>query len=154
MRRSRRKKSGGGRGRGPTRPVPPRLLLVAAASFLIALAYLWGREQTLASARRVETLRGTQEALQRSVDRLELEMSVVHSSDRIVELARQRLGLDFPNEPIRTIAVAPAPGRRGPDIWTYVENAVVMAVEGMQRHLSPEAQARERSALPDTTGGP
>jgi hypothetical protein len=137
----------------PSFPARSRTVLVAGAVFLIAMAYLWGRDRTLAAARRVETSRQAMEVLQRRVDRLELEVTAGLASDRIVEQARARLGLDFPDAPIPVIAVRPARGEGGPDVWTYVENALVMAVEGLERHLSPAAEASEVPARPDTSGG-
>jgi cell division protein FtsL len=136
----------------PVRSAPSRFLLLLCVGLISCLAYLWGQNQTLSAARRVEDLTQAKEALQRSVDRLALEMAGRHSSERVIELARERLGLEFPAEPIQTLAVAPAASGRGPSVWTYMENALVMAVEGMQQHLSPSADARE-AAPPDTTGG-
>jgi len=151
MNRKRRTKAG--RARIHPLPVRSRTVLVAAAAFLIAIVYLWGRDQTLAIARVVAENHQAMEVLQRRVDRLELEVTEQRSSEQIVELARERLGLDFPNAPIPVIAVLPAQGEGGPDVWTYVENALVMAVEGIERHLSPSAEASEAAALPDSTGG-
>ncbi len=128
-------------------------MVIVAAGFVIALAYLWGMNQTLALHSRIETLQESKGALQRTVDRLELEMIEMRSSDRVVELARRRLGLDFPERPVQILAVAPEAARRGPSLWTYMENAFVIAVEGIQHHLSPAAHAREVSAVPDTTRG-
>ncbi len=127
-------------------------MLLLCAGLVICLGYLWGQNETLSAARRVEDLTRTKEALQRNVDRLVMEMAGRHTGEQVVELARERLGLDFPEEPIRTLAVAPAASGSGPSVWTYMENALVMAVEGMQQHLSPSADARE-AAEPDTTGG-
>ena len=135
----------------PARRAPSRFLLLLSAGLVLSLAYLWGMNQTLSAARRVDELKQTKEALQRSVDRLALEMAGRYSSERVVELARERLGLEFPEEPIRTLAVAPAASGRGPSVWMYMENALVLAVEGMQQYLSPSADARE-TAPPDTTG--
>ena len=139
--------------RRPARPSRPRYVVLVAVGFLVCLAYLWGRDQTLARHSRIGALHQTRDALQRTVDRLELEMIELRSSDRVVELARERLGLDFPDQPIQILAVAPEAANRGPGLWTYMENAFAIAVEGVQRHLSPDAHAREVSALPDTSGG-
>lgn len=122
--------------------------------FLFAIVYLWGREQTLAAASQLETLQDQHEVLQREVDRLELEMADLRGSGHVVEEAL-RLGLVFPDRPIEVIAVSPVPTGPRPSVWTYLENALVMAVEGLQGQLSPRAWAREVApsvTLPDTTG--
>lgn len=137
----------------PARPTRPRYVLIVAAGFALSLAYLWGRNQTLVAWSRIESLNRSKEALQRTVDRLELDMIALRSSDRIVAMARERLDLDFPVQPIPTLAVVPEAANRGPSVWTYMENAFVIAVEGMQRRLSPTARAHEIAADPDTTGG-
>jgi hypothetical protein len=127
--------------------------VLVAAGFLICLAYLWGRDETLSQHGRIVALEQSRDALQRTVDRLDLEMIGLRSSDHVVELARQRLDLDFPEQPVQILAVAPEAANRGPSLWTYMENAFVIAVEGVQRHMSSDVHAREVSALPDTTGG-
>ena len=122
--------------------------------FLFALVHLWGREQTLEAAGRLETLQVEHEGLQREVDRLELEMADLRGSGHVVEEAL-RLGLVFPDSPIEVIAVSPVPTGPRPSVWTYLENALVMAVEGLQGQLNPRAWAREiapSAALPDSTG--
>ncbi len=138
---------------GPARPSRPRYVVLVAAGFLICLAYLWGRDETLSQHGRIVALEQSRDALQRTVDRLDLEMIGLRSSDHVVELARQRLDLDFPEQPVQILAVAPEAANRGPSLWTYMENAFVIAVEGVQRHMSSDVHAREVSALPDTTGG-
>jgi hypothetical protein len=128
-----------GRGRGL-----PLLLLL----FLFSLTYLWGREQILEEAGRIEGLRVQRESLQRQVDRLELEMADQRGSGHVVEEAL-KLGLVFPTSPMETIAVAPTAARPRPTVWTYLRNAAVMAADGLERELSPRAWARE--VIPDSS---
>lgn len=150
----RRKKSA--RLRWPQSPVkssPGRLGLSIAVLFLFSLAHLSGMNRTLVLAQRVEELQKSCEELQRSVDRLTLEIAQESGGGRVVELARRRLGMVFPEEQTEVLAVLPAATSRGGSPWMYFENALVIATESIQRQLSSSAQAQEE-AVPDSSGGP
>jgi len=107
--------------------------------------------RTLELAGEVEQLQRQRDAVRRKVDHLALQLAEARRSRTVVREASQRLDMRFPSEQLPVLAVQPEAVRGGPSLWTYMENALVMAAEGLQRHLSPEAMARE--AVPDSTGG-
>lgn len=142
------------RGRTPARPTHAgrgRAVLVIAAGVGLCLAYLGGMNRTLELAGEVEQLQRQRDAVRRKVDHLALELAEARRSRTVVREASERLDMRFPSEQLPVLAVQPEAVRGGPSLWTYMENALVMAAEGLQRHLSPEAMARE--AAPDSTGG-
>lgn len=130
-----------------------RLSLSIAALFLLSLIHVHGMNRTLVLADRVKELHRACEALQRSVDRLGLEIAEDNRGGRVIELAGQRLGMVFPEGQTAVLAVLPAATRRGGSFWTYVENAFVMAAKSLQRHLGSSAQAGQ-AAVADSSGGP
>jgi len=137
----------------PVKPSTGRLGLVLIAAFLLCLAHLNGINRTLELAQRVKDMQKSCDELQRSVDRLTLEIAEESGGGRVVELARQRLGMIFPQSQMEVLAVLPAATRRGGSPWTYVENALAMAAESLQHQLSPSAKAREVTT-PDSSRGP
>jgi cell division protein FtsL len=119
--------------------------------FICCLLYLGGMNRTLDLAVQVETLQQEYEALQRTVDRLELEVLTECSGQRVIELARQRLGMEFPSGRTETLAVLPTATRKGRSIRTYLENALAMTIEGVERRLYPSARAGEPVAAGSST---
>jgi cell division protein FtsL len=136
----------------PSRASGRRMGLLIALGFICSLLYLGGMNRTLYLAGQVETLQQEYEAIQRIVDRLELEVLEEHRGERVVELARQRLGMEFPPGGTEVLAVLPAATRKGRSVRTYLENAFAMTIEGVERRLYPSARAGE-PALPDSSGG-
>lgn len=123
-------------------------------SFLFALAYLGGMNRTLYLAGRVESLSQEYEALRRNVDLLELQIWEERRGGRVVELARERLGMDFPEGNMEILAVQPAATRSGPSLRTYLGNAFAMALEGVGRGINPSARAGEAVPPDSSRGGP
>jgi hypothetical protein len=136
----------------PSRPLGGRAGLAIALAFLCCLIYLSGMNRTLQLAGEVESLRQDYEAVQRLVDRLELEILEEHRGAHVVELARERLGMEFPLGQTEILAVLPAATRKRRSFGTWLENAFAMTVEGIERRLYPVARAGE-PALPDSSGG-
>lgn len=149
----RKKKVSSRRKANPVKASTGRLGLVLTAVFLLSLAHLNGMNRTLELAQRVEDLQKSCDELQRSVDRLTLEIAEESGGGRVVELARQRLGMIFPRSQTEVLVVPTAVTRRGGSPWTYIENALAMAAESLQHQLSPSAQAREAAAH-DSSRGP
>ena len=137
----------------PVKVSTGRFGVVLIAVFLLCLAHLNGMNRTLELAQRVEDMQKACDELQRSVDRLTLEIAEESGGGRVVELARQRLGMIFPHVQTKVLAVLPSATSRGGSPWTYIENALAMAAESLQPHLSPSVQAREITA-PDSSRGP
>ena len=148
----RKKKVSCRRKENPVKVSTGRLGMVLIAVFLLCLAHLNGMNRTLELAQRVEDMQKSCEELQRSVDRLTLEIAEESGGGRVVELARQRLGMIFPQVQTEVLAVLPAATGRGGSPWTYIENALAMAAESLQHQLSPSAQTREVTA-PDSSKG-
>ena len=136
----------------PSRVPGGRAGIVLLLSFLFALAYLGGMNRTLYLAGRVESLTQEYEALRRSVDLLELQIWEERSGGKVVVLARERLGMDFPQGNMEILAVQPAATRNGPSLRTYLGNALAMTLEGVERGINPSAQAGE-AAPPDSSRG-
>lgn len=136
----------------PAKVSTGRLGVVLIAVFLLCLTHLNGMNRTLELAQHVEDMQKSCDELQRIVDRLTLEIAEENGGGRVVELARQRLGMIFPRTQTEVLAVLPAATRRGGSPWTYIENALAMASESLQHQLSPSAQAREVTA-PDSSRG-
>ena len=112
------------------------------AAVLLGLLYLGGMNRTLQLAHEVDRLRRQADVLQRRVDRLALDLAQEQRSQRVVELARLRLGMTFPPQPMEVLAVAPASKSVRHSVWAYLENALVLTVEGLQRQLNPAVQAQ------------
>jgi cell division protein FtsL len=148
----RKKRVSSRRKENPVKVSTGRLGVVLIAVFLLCLAHLNGMNRTLELAQHVEDMQKACDELQRSVDRLTLEIAEESGGGRVVELARQRLGMIFPQAQTEVLAVLPAATRRGGSPWTYIENALAMASESLQHQLSPSAQAREVTA-PDSSRG-
>ncbi len=128
------------------------MVLLIGLVFICCLLYLGGMNRTLFLAGQVEALQQEYEAIQRVVDRLELEVLEEQRGERVVELARQRLGMEFPQGRTDILAVLPAVTRKRRSVRTYLENAFAMTIEGVERRLYPSARAGE-PALPDSSGG-
>ena|GEM_PF-1704905 len=129
-----------------------RLPLLVGTAFIVCLAYLMGMNRTLELAAGLEDLQTRCEAAERQVERLELEVSALLESDRVVTLARERLGMEFPAGGTRVLAVAPEAHSRDGDFTTYLKNAFAITLEGLQHQLLPTARAREVSP-PDSVRG-
>ena len=142
-----------GRPPGLLKASPGRFGLPLAAIFLFSLLHLSGINRTLSLARRVDGLLKSCDELQRIVDRLTLEIAEENGGGRVVDLARRRLGMIFPEEQTEVLAVLPDATSHGGTTWTYIENAIAIAAESLQRRLNSSAQARE-AAVPDSLGGP
>ncbi len=136
----------------PTRFSGSRMGLLTALGFAWCLLYLGGMNRTLYLAGQVESLQQEFEAIQRVVDRLELEVLEERRGERVVELARQRLDMEFPLGQTEVLAVLPAAIRKGRSLRIYLENAFAMTVEGIERQLYPSARAGEPAAS-DSSGG-
>lgn len=136
----------------PSRLSGSRMGLLTALGFVWCLLYLGGMNQTLYLAGQVESLQQEYEAIQRVVDRLALEVLEERRGEWVVELARQRLNMDFPLGQTEILAVLPAAIRKGRSLRTYLENAFAMTVEGIERQLYPSARAGEPAAS-DSSGG-
>ncbi len=129
-----------------------RIALAVGTTFLVCLFYLMGMNRTLELAARLERVQSECEAAERAVERLELELSAQLASERIVALARERLGLEFPAGGMETLAVLPEACGRSGDVGTYLKNAFAITLEGLERHLAPTAWARQ-TTLPDSGRG-
>ncbi|MFC1500778.1 penicillin-binding transpeptidase domain-containing protein, partial [Candidatus Zixiibacteriota bacterium] len=152
MNRSTNRKNRPNKPESPSRFSGGRMGLLTALGFVWCLLYLSGMNRTLYLASEVESLQQDFEAVQRIVDRLELEVLEERRGERVVELARQRLGMDFPLAQTEVLAVLPAAIRKGRSLRTYLQNAFAMTVEGVQRQLYPSARAGE-PAKADSSGG-
>lgn len=149
----RKKRAGSRWPKNPVKPSPGRLGLSLAALFLLSLLHLSGMNRTLGLARRVEELQKSCEELQRSVDRLTLEIAEESGGGRVVDLARRRLGMIFPEGQTEVLAVLPVATGHGGTAWTYIENAIAIAAEGIQHQLGSSARALQ-AAVPDSSRGP
>ncbi len=129
-----------------------RIGLLLGGAFIVALAYLMGMNRTLEQAARLEALQERCEAVEREVERLQLDVAAELAGERVVALARERLGMDFPVGSVERLAVLPEACGSGGGLRTYFENAFAIALEGVGRTLVPVAFARE-TAPPDTSGG-
>ena len=131
-----RGRSSRGREGGPARPSRTgrgRVVLIIAASVGLCLAYLGGMNRTLELAGEVEQLRRDRDAVRRKVDHFALRLAEERNGRAVVDRAQEHLDMHFPDQQLPVLAVQSGAVRGGPSVWTYMENALVMAAEGLHR---------------------